>query len=50
MNLATAFADTLPGVSPGVYDERDFAAVAEIVRAEAGIMLPQGKAMLVERV
>ena len=46
-DLGGAFAKAMPGVSPGVYDERDFDAVAEIVRAEAGIMLPPGKAMLV---
>ena len=47
MNVATAFADNLPGISPGVYGERDFAAVADIIAGEAGIMLPAGKAMLV---
>ena len=47
MNLATTFADHMPGISPGVYDERDFHAVAAIVYKEAGITLPPGKAMLV---
>ena len=47
MNVQTAFADAMPGISPGVYDERDFNAVAAIVREEAGIVLPPGKAMLV---
>ncbi|NBC37530.1 protein-glutamate O-methyltransferase CheR [Novosphingobium sp. FSY-8] len=47
MNLAASFADNMPGISPGVYDERDFRAVAAIVYKEAGIMLPPGKAMLV---
>ena len=37
----------LPGISPGVYGPQDFAAVAEMVRKEAGIVLPPGKAMLV---
>lgn len=37
----------LPGVSPGVYGQRDFLAVARMVRDEAGIVLPAGKAMLV---
>ncbi|MDE2405827.1 MAG: protein-glutamate O-methyltransferase CheR [Sphingomonadales bacterium] len=45
--VAAAFGEGMPGVSPGVYDERDFHAVAEIVRGEAGIVLPPGKAMLV---
>ena len=47
MNVQTSFAGSMPGVSPGVYDERDFHAVAAIVRDEAGIVLPPGKAMLV---
>jgi chemotaxis protein methyltransferase CheR len=42
-----AFADGLPGVSPGVYNATDFHAVAEIVYGEAGIVLAEGKAMLV---
>jgi len=46
-DLAGTFADTMPGISPGVYDERDFKAVAAIIHKEAGIMLPPGKAMLV---
>ena len=37
----------LPGISPGIYGQQDFAAVAEMVRKEAGIVLPPGKAMLV---
>ena len=37
----------VPGISPGVYGTRDFQAVAAMVRAEAGIVLPPGKAMLV---
>jgi chemotaxis protein methyltransferase CheR len=39
--------DGMPGISPGVYGERDFQAVAQIIRDEAGIVLPTGKAMLV---
>lgn len=46
-SLAAAFAEELPGVSPDVYDARDFRAIAELVNAEAGIVLPPGKAMLV---
>lgn len=45
--LDTAFAEGLPGVSPDIYDERDFHAIAELVSAEAGIVMPPGKAMLV---
>lgn len=37
----------LPGISPDVYGPADFEAVAAIVHADAGIVLPQGKAMLV---
>lgn len=37
----------IPGVSPDIYSAADFAAVAEIVYATAGIVLPEGKAMLV---
>jgi len=43
----TGLADGVPGVSPGVYNAADFQAVAEIVYGEAGIVLAQGKAMLV---
>ena len=46
-DLSGAFADRLPGVSPGVYGEADFRAVVELVREDAGIVLPEGKAMLV---
>ena len=37
----------VPGISPGIYGARDFETVAAMVRAEAGIVLPPGKAMLV---
>lgn len=47
MNLAEAFRTEMPGVSPGIYNERDFHAIAALVKAEAGIVLPEGKAMLV---
>ena len=48
MNMASAFADAqLPGVSPGVYSDADFRAISELIHAEAGIVLPKGKAMLV---
>ena len=46
-DLAGAFAERLPGVSPGVYGEADFRAVVDLVREDAGIVLPEGKAMLV---
>lgn len=45
--MQAAFDQMMPGISPGVYDARDFAAVSEIAYEEAGIVLPQGKAMLV---
>jgi len=47
LDLAGSFADAMPGISPGVYDEKDFRAVAAIVHKDAGILLPPGKAMLV---
>ena len=47
MNLDTAFSDTLPGISPDVYGAEDFRAISEIAYREAGIVLPEGKAMLV---
>jgi chemotaxis protein methyltransferase CheR len=47
MNVETAFAEAMPGISPGVYGPHDFRAVAEMVHADSGILLPQGKAMLV---
>ena len=46
MTLDAAFA-TLPGISPEVYGPTDFKAVSDLVHAHAGIVLPQGKAMLV---
>lgn len=45
--VAEAFRGPMPGISPGVYDERDFRAVSALVHAEAGIVLPPGKTMLV---
>jgi len=45
--LDTVFSDEMPGISPAVYGAADFAAVARMVYAEAGIVLPEGKAMLV---
>jgi len=49
MTLAASagLAQGLPGVSPGVYNAADFHAVAELVYGEAGIVLAEGKAMLV---
>lgn len=47
MNIASAFSSALPGISPEVYGPADFKAISDIVHAHAGIVLPQGKAMLV---
>lgn len=47
MSAALAAPETLPGISPGVYSAADFAAVSEIAHREAGIVLADGKAMLV---
>ena len=48
MSLAAAFAPgNIPGVSPSVYSEADFRAISELIYAEPGNVLPQGKAMLV---
>lgn len=48
MSLAISFSgEVLPGVSPDVYGDADFRAIAAIVHDEAGIVLPPGKAMLV---
>jgi len=48
MSMVAASQDSLvPGVSPSVYDKRDFAAIAELVYGESANVLPQGKAMLV---
>jgi chemotaxis protein methyltransferase CheR len=47
MNAVTSFAESLPGISPGIYCAADFKAVGDITYAEAGIVLNEGKAMLV---
>lgn len=47
MNVATAFREPLPGISPEIYGEADFRALAEIIYASSGNVLPDGKAMLV---
>jgi chemotaxis protein methyltransferase CheR len=47
MSVASAFAKPLPGISPEVYGDADFRAVAKIVYASSGNVLPDGKAMLV---
>ncbi|MFM9937167.1 MAG: CheR family methyltransferase [Novosphingobium sp.] len=47
MSVAIAAPETLPGISPGIYSAQDFAAVSEIAHHEAGIVLAEGKAMLV---
>ena len=47
MNTAIAAPDTLPGISPGIYSAQDFAAVSAIAHHAAGIVLADGKAMLV---
>jgi len=44
---ALDFAKSLPGINPDVYTAADFRAVAEIVYAVSGNVLPEGKAMLV---
>jgi chemotaxis protein methyltransferase CheR len=46
-DLAPLGTSGMPGVSPDVYDEKDFRAMARLVREEAGIVLPPGKATLV---
>lgn len=45
--IVEAFADPLPGISPGIYGADDFHAIADMVHEEAGIVLSSGKAMLV---
>ncbi|MFA7602673.1 MAG: CheR family methyltransferase [Novosphingobium sp.] len=47
MTLATALAEPMPGISPDVYSSADFRAVSQIAYANAGIVLEEGKAMLV---
>jgi chemotaxis protein methyltransferase CheR len=47
VSVQEAFAESMPGVSPGVYGADDFRAISEIAHKEAGIVLPPGKAMLV---
>ncbi len=47
MTMMEALDATMPGISPGIFDEADFRAISEIAHAEAGIVLPPGKAMLV---
>jgi len=47
MSAATALDIAIPGVSPAVYSQDDFAAVASLMQREAGIVLPEGKRMLV---
>lgn len=48
MTSAAVFSPgALPGVSPEIYTEADFKAIARMVREEAGIVLPAGKSMLV---
>lgn len=47
MSAALDLADAIPGVSPDIYSPADFTAVARIVHEAAGIVLPQGKSMLV---
>lgn len=40
-------AGLLPGISPDIYSAADFDAISQIAYTQAGIVLPQGKAMLV---
>lgn len=45
--LAAALSEPMPGISPDIYGPADFRAVAELAYASAGIVLEDGKAMLV---
>lgn len=47
MNIDAALSQSMPGISPVVYGDADFRAIAEIVYASSGNVLPKGKAMLV---
>lgn len=47
MTMLASLSEPIPGISPGVYGISDFRQVARIVHDAAGIVLPQGKAMLV---
>jgi chemotaxis protein methyltransferase CheR len=47
MTMLASLSEPIPGISPGVYGISDFREVARIVHDAAGIVLPQGKAMLV---
>ncbi|MCJ2178848.1 CheR family methyltransferase [Novosphingobium album (ex Hu et al. 2023)] len=47
MTAVSASTNTIPGVSPDIYSAADFAQIARIIYSAAGIVLPQGKAMLV---
>ncbi len=47
MTAAASFSDALPGISPGIYGPADFRALSELAYREAGIVLAEGKAMLV---
>ena len=40
MTMMEALDATMPGISPGIFDEADFRAISEIAHAEAGIVLP----------
>lgn len=47
MSASPATTEPIPGVSPDIYSAADFQAVSEIVYRAVGIVLQQGKAMLV---
>ncbi|WP_156839998.1 CheR family methyltransferase [Novosphingobium aquimarinum] len=47
MKHALVQKDAVPGISPEIYSPRDFAAVSEIVYSRVGIVLAEGKALLV---
>jgi len=47
MSMAAALSPPVPGISPEIYGDADFRAIAEIVYASSGNVLPKGKAMLV---
>lgn len=47
MSAPPSFADCVSGISPDIFNERDFRAIAQLVMDEVGITLPASKAMLV---
>lgn len=47
MSAVRAMENVIPGISPDIYTPRDFEAVSKLIYAEAGIVLQDGKTMLV---